>query len=120
MMTANEIFNILLEDCNELDEVINEEIDKNGYNQDIMFLKEHLAIVRGQGEELVAQISDCSATNDKNKYKFIVFVIEHLCSMESLALRIWGTRLNSQASKVLDIAGDIHKKIRNCIVEELQ
>lgn len=116
-MRANEMFCILLQDCQEMSAFIDQEIAVNGSNRNIALLKEYLDKTKMNDEgglTLPIPFNDAPADD---KLKIGVFVSEYLYCILMMASDLFNERRNTIVGNIFGVASRMHENFKKWIFE---
>lgn len=116
-MKANEMFNLLVEDCQEKSAFIGKMIYLYGSSGSIAVLKRSLDMAKVEEECLVLPVPYCRIPAD-NKLEIAVFVTEYLCNIQSLAHRVFKEGIETEDIGMM--GSGMLKKFKKIILEELE
>lgn len=120
-MKAIELFKLLVYESKKMLEILNEEIENNGTNDDIESLKKCLSDIH-LGYDLVLGLpTSFSLTTSSSNTKIAVYVTKYICELNVLAKKIRKERRKSKtAVLIFSMAMDMEIRYERYIIEELE
>lgn len=119
-MRANEMFYLFVTDCRELIELLEEECQSNGSNDNIALLKEYLVKTYLDDDGTLVLPIPFHNVPANDKMKIAVFVTEYLCEVKSTTFKIFKERKNVQTGLIFSKVGMMYKKFTGYILEALE
>lgn len=115
-MKAEEMFNLLVSDCKKMLEFLEKEIEDNGTNNEIEFLKSDLSGIKVVCGTL--SLPGFRSPSTSQKIKIAVSVTKYVCELKELAKIIYRERRKSKAAqRIFNMTMDMDTRYESYILE---
>lgn len=115
-MKAIEMFNLLVSDCKKMLEFLEKEIENNGTNNNIEYLKSDLSGIKVVAGTL--ELPGFRSPSTSQKIKIAVSVTQYVCELRELATEIYRERRKSkEAQSIFNMTMDMKHRYESYILE---